>query len=41
MKENESIPCHKMSYVLNQINNRSNYTFNGKKISVYVYITCY
>ena len=39
MEANESIPCHTLSYVLNQINNRSNDTFNGTNISVYVYIT--
>ena len=40
-KENESIPCHTLSYILNQINNRSNDTFNGTNISesVYVYKT--
>ena len=38
---NESIPCHTLSYVLGQINNRSNDTFNGTNISVYVYITYY
>ena len=38
---NESIPCHTLSYVLSQINNRSNDTFNGTNISVYVYITYY
>ena len=41
MEGNESIPCHTLSYVLNQINNRSNDTFNGTNISVYVYITYY
>ena len=41
MQENESIPCHTLSYVLNQINNRRNDTFNGTNISVYVYITYY
>ena len=41
MKGNESIPCHTLSYILNQINNRSNDTFNGTNISVYVYITYY
>ena len=39
MEGNQSIPCHTLSYVLNQINNRSNDTFNGTNISVYVYIT--
>ena len=39
MEGNESIPCHTLSYILNQINNRSNDTFNGTNISVYVYIT--
>ena len=39
MKGNESIPCHTLSYILNQINNRSNDTFNGTNLSVYVYIT--
>ena len=38
MEGNESIPCHTLSYVLNQINND---TFNGTNISVYVYITYY
>ena len=37
----ESIPCHTLSYILNQINNRSNDIFNGTNISVYVYITYY
>ena len=41
MEGNESIPCHTLSYILNQINNRSNDTFNGTNISVYVYITYY
>ena len=36
---NESIPCHTLSYILNQINNRSNDIFNRTNISVYVYIT--
>ena len=36
MEGNESIP---LSYILNQINNRGNDTFNGTNISVYVYIT--
>ena len=40
MEGNESIPCHTLSYILNQINNRSNDIFNGTNISVYVYITC-
>ena len=35
----KEIPCHTLSYILNQINNRSNDTFNGTTISVYVYIT--
>ena len=39
MEGNDSIPCHTLSYILNQINNRSNDTFNGTSISVYVYIT--
>ena len=39
MEGNDSIPCHTLSYILNQINNRSNDTFNGTNISVYVYIT--
>ena len=39
MEGNGSIPCHTLSYILNQINNRSNDTFNGTNISVYVYIT--
>ena len=38
MEGNESIPCHTLSYILNQINND---TFNGTNISVYVYITYY
>ena len=37
----EGIPFHTLSYVLNQINNRSNDTFNGTNNSVYVYITYY
>ena len=41
MEGNESIPCHTLSYILNQINNGSNDTFNGTNISVYVYITYY
>ena len=41
MKGNEFIPCHTLSYILNQINNRSIDTFNGTNISVYVYITYY
>ena len=41
MEANESIPCHTLSYILNQINYRSNDTFNGTNISVYVYITYY
>ena len=39
MEGNESIPCHTLSYILNQINNTNNDTFNGTNISVYVYIT--
>ena len=39
MEGNESIPCHTLSYILNQINNRGNDTFNGTNISEYVYIT--
>ena len=39
MEGNESIPCHTLSYVLNQISNINNDTFNGTNISVYVYIT--
>ena len=39
MEGNGSIPCHTLSYVLNQINNTNNDTFNGTNISVYVYIT--
>ena len=35
MEGNESIPCHTLSYILNEINNRSNDTFNGSNISVY------
>ena len=42
MEGNGFIPCHTLSYILNQINNRSNDTFNGgTNISVYVYITYY
>ena len=41
MEGNESIPCHTLSYILNQINNRSNDTFNVTNISVYVYIKFY
>ena len=41
MEGNGSIPCHTLSYVLSQINNRSDDTFNGTNISVYVYITYY
>ena len=33
---NESIPCHTLSYVLNQINNTNNDVFNGTNISVYI-----
>ena len=36
MEGNESIPCHTLSYILNEINND---IFNGTNISVYVYIT--
>ena len=39
MEGNESIPCHTLSYILNQIT--FNDTFNGTNISVYVYITYY
>ena len=39
MEGNESIPCHTLPYILNEINNTSNDTFNGTNISVYVYIT--
>ena len=39
MEGNKSIPCHTLSYILNQINNTNNDTFNGTNISVYVYIT--
>ena len=39
MEGNESIPCHTLSYVLNQINNGSNDIFKGTDISLYVYIT--
>ena len=39
MEGNESIPCHTLSYILNEINNTNNDTFNGTNISVYVYIT--
>ena len=38
MERNESIPCHTLSYILNQINNDK---FNGMNISVYVYIKFY
>ena len=41
MEANQSIPCHTLSYILHQINNRRNDTFNGTDISVYVYITFY
>ena len=41
MEGYESIPCHTLSYILNQINNTNNDTFNGTNISVYVYITYY
>ena len=40
MEGNESIPCHTLSYVLNQINNRND-VFQSTNISVYVYITYY
>ena len=39
MEGHESIPCHTLSYVLNQINNRNNDIFGRTYISVYVYIT--
>ena len=39
MEGSESMPCHTLSYILNQINNTNNYIFNGTNISVYVYIT--
>ena len=38
MERNESIPCHTLSYILNQINNDK---FNGMNISVCVYIKFY
>ena len=41
MEGNESIPCHTLSYILNQINNTNNDTFNETNISMYVYITYY
>ena len=41
MEGNESIPCHTLSYILNEINDRINDIFNGTNISVYVYITYY
>ena len=41
MEGNGSIPCHTLSYILNQINNTNNDIFNGTNISVYVYITYY
>ena len=40
MEGNESIPCHTLSYVLNQISNRND-LFQSTNISVYVYITYY
>ena len=40
MEGNESIPCHTLSYVLNQISNRND-VFQSTNISVYVYITYY
>ena len=40
MEGNESIPCHTLSYVLNQISNRND-VFQSTNISVYVYITHY
>ena len=40
MEGNESIPCHTLSYVLNQISNRND-VFRSTNISVYVYITYY
>ena len=39
MEGNESIPCHTLSYVLNQVNNASNDIIKGTDISLYVYIT--
>ena len=40
MEGNQSIPCHTLSYVLNQISNRND-VFQSTNISVYVYITYY
>ena len=40
MEGNKSIPCHTLSYVLNQISNRND-VFQSTNISVYVYITYY
>ena len=40
MEGNESIPCHTLSYVLNQISNRND-LFQSTSISVYVYVTYY
>ena len=34
----ESIPCYTLGYILNQINNGSNYIFKTTDISVYVYL---
>ena len=39
MERNESIPCHTLSYILNEINNTNNDIFNGTNISVFVYLT--
>ena len=39
MKGITSIPCYTVCYVLNQINNGSNYMFKTTDISVYVYLT--
>ena len=36
MEGNESIPCHTLSYILNEINNTNNATFTGTNISVHV-----
>ena len=40
MDGNESIPCHTLCYVLNQISNRND-VIQSTNISVYVYITYY
>ena len=40
MEGNQSIPCHTLSYVLNQISDRND-VFQSTNISVYVYITYY